>query len=116
MNDVYNDEIEQAYREGIEVGHGDWTRKAVMMKKIANHYGYSAQNKIMIEEMMELGMAILKLERGWSPERFDNLKEEVADVLIMAGQMRYMLGAADIDAIIMEKLVRQLERIKNETT
>lgn len=83
------------------------------IEDIIHHYG-SAQNKIMLEEMLELGMAILKLDRGWSQERFRNLKEETADVLIMARQLRVMLGSNEIDKIIESKLDRQMQRISDE--
>lgn len=109
-----NDEIEQAFREGYEMGHGDKSRQAEMIKEIANHYGFTSQRKITLEELLELGLAIMKLERGWSEDRYHNLHEEVADVLIMALQMRYMLGTDKIDEIINDKLVRQLDRIDHE--
>lgn len=45
---------------------------------------------------------------------FENLKEEVADVLIMAEQMRQYIGAETVDQIINQKLKRQLDRIMTE--
>lgn len=45
---------------------------------------------------------------------FENLKEEVADVLIMAEQMRQYIGAETVDKIINAKLQRQLNRIMAE--
>lgn len=107
----YDDGVNAAYAAVSELQFNEDPR----IEDIVHHYG-SAQNKIMLEEMLELGMAILKLDRGWSPERFQNLKEETADVLIMARQLRVMLGAEDIDRIIGEKLDRQIERIADETT
>lgn len=83
------------------------------LKTIVHHYG-TAQKMIMLEEMLELGMAILKLERGFSQERYDNLKEEIADVLIMAHQLRLLFGHLEIDKIIEEKIERQLGRIREE--
>ncbi len=107
-----NDELEQAFREGYTQGKSEDSR----IIQIANHYGYMAQSQITIEECAELIQAICKLRRAWSNERLENVKEELADVLIMARQLRVMLGADDIDRIIGEKLDRQIERIADETT
>ena len=58
-------------------------------------------------------VALNKLRRG-SPDAYENIKEEVADVLIMARQLRYLLGYEDIDRIISQKLNRQMQRISDE--
>jgi NTP pyrophosphatase (non-canonical NTP hydrolase) len=106
-----DDVTEQAFREGYAQGKSEDSR----IIQIANHYGYTAQSDIIIEECAELTQAILKLRRAWSDSRLENVKEELADVLIMARQLRVMLGAEDIDRIIGEKLDRQIERIADET-
>lgn len=106
-----NDELEQAFREGYAQGKSEDSR----IIQIANHYGYTAQAQITVEECAELTQAICKLRRAWSDDRLANVKEELADVLIMARQLRVMLGAEDIDRIIGEKLDRQIERIADET-
>lgn len=111
MLEFTQDEIEQAFREGLTKGKEEDSR----IIDIINHYG-TEQRKIMLEEALELGLAIMKLDRGWSNERFQNLKEEVADVLIMARQLRIALGAAEIDKIIDKKLDRQMERMKDESS
>ena len=105
-----NDELEQAFREGFIKGKSEDSR----IIRIANHYGYTAQSDIMIEECGELTQAICKLRRAWSDDRLANVKEELADVLIMARQLRVMLGADDVDRIISSKLDRQIERIEDE--
>lgn len=107
-----DDVTEQAFREGYIKGKSEDSR----IIKIASHYGYTAQSNIIIEECAELTQAILKLRRAWSDSRLENVKEELADVLIMARQLRVMLGAEDIDRIIGEKIDRQIERINDETT
>ena len=106
-----DDVTEQAFREGYIKGKSEDSR----IIKIASHYGYTAQSNIIIEECAELTQAICKLRRAWSDSRLENVKEELADVLIMARQLRVMLGADDIDRIIGEKLDRQIERINDET-
>jgi NTP pyrophosphatase (non-canonical NTP hydrolase) len=113
MNNEYkvDDVSEQSFRSGYIQGKSEDSR----IYQIANHYGYTAQSQITIEECAELTQAICKLRRAWSNERLENVKEELADVLIMARQLRIMLGAEDIDEIINQKLDRQIERIADET-
>lgn len=91
------------------------------IKKIADYYGYESQREQFIEECAEMIQASQKCKRTdiqnaqQYRERFDNFQEEVADVLIMAQQLRYLLGARDIDDIIDKKLDRQIQRIKDES-
>ena len=105
-----NDELEQALREEYAQGKSEDSR----IYQISNHYGYAAQSDKIIEECAELTQAIMKLRWGWSDDKLDHVQEELADVLIMARQLRVMLGAEDIDRIINQKLDRQIERIKEE--
>jgi NTP pyrophosphatase (non-canonical NTP hydrolase) len=114
MNDEFkvDDVSEQSFRSGYTQGKSEDSR----IIQIANHYGYTAQSDKIIEETAELTQAILKLRWGYSPELLEHVKEEVADVLIMARQLRVMLGAEDIDRIIGEKLDRQIERIADEVS
>lgn len=106
-----DDMVEQSFRSGYTQGKSEDSR----IIQIANHYGYTAQAQITVEECAELIQAICKLRRAWSNDRLANVKEELADVLIMARQLRVMLGADDIDRIIGEKLDRQMQRIEDET-
>ena len=91
------------------------------IKKIAEYYGFESQREQFIEECAEMIQAPQKCKRNdiqnaqQYRERFDNFKEEVADVLIMAQQLRYLLGVRDIDDIIDKKLDRQIQRIKDES-
>lgn len=68
---------------------------------------------VFVEESAEYMVALNKLRRGKS-EAYENIKEEVADVLIVARQLRYLLGYEDIDRIISQKLDRQIRRINDE--
>ena len=83
------------------------------IEQIAAHYGFTSQADMLCEESAEFMVALNKLRRG-SPDAYENIKEEVADVLIMARQLRYLLGYEEIDRTISEKLNRQLRRIANE--
>ena len=90
------------------------------IKRIANYYGYESQREQFIEECAEMIQASQKCKRTdiqnaqRYKERFDNFQEEVADVLIMALQMRVLLGERDVDDIIDKKLDRQIQRIEAE--
>ena len=104
-----NDEIEQAFRQGYLAGRSD-----SRLERIAYHYGYDAQREQFIEECAEAILAAQKCKRHGSKDNFEALCGEVADVLIMAQQMRLLMGAKVIDEIIDKKLNRQLGRIENE--
>lgn len=106
-----NDEVEQAFRAGLTA------RKSccddLRIEQIAAHYGFTFQADMLCEESAEYMVALNKLRRG-KPDSYDNIKEEVADVLIVARQLRYLLGYENIDKIIEDKLSRQLRRIADE--
>lgn len=83
------------------------------IKEIAFHYGFTNQANMLCEESAEFMVALNKLRRG-DDNAYENVKEEVADVLIMARQLRILLGAGDIDKIMDAKLNRQIQIIKEE--
>lgn len=103
-----NDELEQAFRQGYIAGRLEEDER---LKKIAVHYGYTSQREQLIEECAEAILAAQKCKRHGSHGNFVNLCEEVADVLIMAQQMRILMSTSLIDSFIDKKLNRQLERI-----
>ena len=106
-----NDEIEQAFRQGYLAGLREQDYR---IKEIAYHYGYESQREQLIEECAEAILAAQKCKRHGSHGNFVNLCEEVADVLIMAQQMRILMSTSLIDSFIDKKLNRQLGRIENE--
>lgn len=105
------DELEQAFRQGYIAGRSEADKR---LKKIAVHYGYDAQREQFIEECAEAILAAQKCKRHGSKDNFEALCGEVADVLIMAQQIRLIMGAKVIDEIIDKKLNRQLGRIAHE--
>lgn len=107
-----NDEIEQAFRAGLTAHK---SCDDLRIKQIATHYGFTSQADMLCEESAEFMVALNKLRRG-SPDAYDHIKEEVADVLIVARQLRYLLGYEEIDRIISQKLDRQMRRIADENT
>ena len=76
------------------------------------NYGYESQREQFIEECSEAILAVQKCKRHGSKANFEALEGEVADVLIMAQQMRLLMGTQYIDKIVDEKLNRQIQRIK----
>lgn len=107
-----NDELEQAFRQGYLAGLREQDNR---IKEIAYHYGYESQREQFEEECAEAILAAQKCKRYGSKGSFEALCGEVADVLIMAQQMRLLMDAKVIDEIIDKKLNRQLGRIESET-
>ena len=103
--------FERAMHYVVSTPHCDDLR----IEQIAAHYGFTSQADMLCEESAEFMVALNKLRRG-SPDAYEHIKEEVADVLIMARQLRYLLGYEEIDRIISEKLDRQIRRINDENT
>ena len=97
----------------------DFHEKPDELRAIMEHYGYEAQREQFVEECAEAIQAAQKCKRihdnQGAREAFENLKEEIADVLIMAAQMYHFLGADEIDRIIAKKLDRQMRRIADES-
>jgi NTP pyrophosphatase (non-canonical NTP hydrolase) len=83
------------------------------LNEIANHYGFTSQANMLTEEAAEFTVALNKFRRG-NTNAYDDIKEEVADVIVIAMQLRGLLGADKIDEIIHYKIGRQLDRIQNE--
>lgn len=91
-----------------------------MSRTIADHYGYPAQSNQLIEECAELIQAISKYRRADSPATrmaaMENLTEEIADVEIMLGQIKYLLGINELklDGTKVFKLSREISRFREE--
>lgn len=87
-----------------------------LLWRIVTNYTYEQQRDIFVEECAEGIKAVMKCKRANSSEEYgkatENLIEEVADVLIMAEQMRLYLGESAVDKVITAKLERQIDRIE----
>lgn len=90
-------------------------------KTIAAHYGPTAQMVKTIEELAELIQVLAKMhyaindEYGANPALQEHFVEELADAGIMLFQMGMIFNLEDdLAKKTEEKLLRQLERIKNE--
>lgn len=77
-----------------------------------DHFGVGHQKKKAVEEMGEL---IVELTRE-QDERTDacHVIEEIADVIVMAEQLRIIYGPALVDEQIERKLDRLLGRIRSD--
>ena len=106
-----SDELQQAWRQGFIEGKKAHDKRII---EIAKHYGALIQREQFIEECSEAILAAQKSKRTPNPKTISDLQGEVADVLIMALQMRYLFGAEAVDRFVELKLSRQIERIKAE--
>ena len=97
------------------------------IKKIANHYGLSKQQRQLSEECAELIQSTSKYMRysETSPassnmdwKYLQDVCEEIADVEVMLEQMKYLLhiNSDCIEKIKENKINRQIERIEQEGT
>ena len=89
------------------------------LKTIGLHYGFEAQSQMFIEEMSELTKALCKYNRTDNllekHNLWDDIEEELADVLVLAGQFLEIWADKDnVDAIVKAKVERQLKRIYEE--
>lgn len=75
-------------------------------------FGLDAQMIKTCEELGELTTQLCKKLNG-SPTTNAAIVDEVADVLIMAFQMRHVFGAEAVDERIIYKLDRTMEFIRN---
>lgn len=101
----------------------DMTLDANAVNKNIDSAGKEAIVRMMYEELGEFIQAMSKVERDDIKNNTDsydiamcNLKEEMADVLIMMHQLQkvYAIPTDDIQDVIDYKIVRQLERIVDE--
>ena len=98
------------------------------LKLIADHYGYDAQSRQLIEEMAELTQAINKFWRKrnradlipfnmaelYSLPEYHQITSEIADVYIMLEQIKYLLNIED-DELLQDmdyKICRTLKRLE----
>lgn len=106
-----SDELQQAWRQGFIEGKKAHDKR---ITEIAKHYGALVQREQFVEECSEAILAAQKSKRTPNPKTISDLQGEVADVLIMALQMRYLFGAEAVDRFVELKLTRQIERIKED--
>lgn len=106
-----SDELKQAWRQGFIEGKKHHDKRII---EIAKHYGALLQREQFVEECSEAILVAQKSKRTPNLKTIIDLQGEVADVLIMALQMRYLYGSETVDRFVELKLSRQIERIKEE--
>lgn len=88
------------------------------LKIIANHYGYDNQREQAFEEMAELMVAMNKFRRYGKNQRKTRVKAimtELADVIIMANQIAYLLKCdEEVEKEIEYKINRTIRNIEKE--
>ena len=82
------------------------------LNKAIKTFGERSQEDVAIEEMSELTKAIIKNRRYKTDETRENIREEIADVLIMLVQLIIIHGFDE--AIIKRKINRLKQRITAE--
>lgn len=75
-------------------------------------YGREAQTNMALEEMGELISAINQYRRGRI--KIDALREEIADVIIMATQMAMMYGPCAVEQKKTDKILRLKNRLQDK--
>ena len=110
------DEWSKGYDAGVNAAIAEvaeLAREDARIEFIAKHYGFTSQANMLTEEAAEFTVALNKLRRG-KPECYRQIKEEVADVLVIALQLRSLLKPEEIDKIMDYKIERQLSRIHDK--
>lgn len=79
---------------------------------LLDYYGPPAQMHQTIEECGELIVALRHFERGKAT--YADVVSEIADVIIMCEQMRFVFGPDDVNETIDQKLRRQMVRVVTE--
>lgn len=86
--------------------------------RIASHYGLGAQAMVLAEECCELGHAATRVARvaGGGAQVPDDVRaellEEAADVILMIGQLTWLVGIdpKDVESVMREKVTRTIVR------
>ncbi|MCR5707938.1 MAG: hypothetical protein K6G82_06660 [Ruminococcus sp.] len=121
LRDKHDNECRQISEYDIELKELRGQQNAnEKLERITVSYTFGQQRAIFVEECAEAIKAVCKVERAANSslevyaDKISDLIGEVADVLVMAQQMRLYLGKEKVDAEIQRKLDRQLQRIRAE--
>ena len=84
-----------------------------LYKKVVEHFGIISQTDMAIEECAELIVAIRHGFRNKATK--NNIASEIADVEIMCGQLRYIIGNDIVDQYKQEKIIRLKKLLKDKS-
>ncbi len=83
-----------------------------ILQRAITLWGEKAQREMIIEEALELGLALMKLRRsGDSEEQMRAVVDEVADMKIMVAQAELLYGKEAIDKRVEFKMNRLVGRL-----
>lgn len=89
-----------------------------LLEKAIDVWGFDDQCEMIIEECLELALALQKLKRlrDDKKQKFDNVIDEIADVKIMITQAQRLFPKDLIDARVDYKMNRLKERLNENLT
>jgi NTP pyrophosphatase (non-canonical NTP hydrolase) len=86
-----------------------------VLEKAVNHYGKKAQKDQCIEECLELSLAMRKhLRYPDDKDKVTHVIDEIADCIIMLGQMSLIFGVDKVEERIDYKVDRLDKRIEGD--
>jgi len=84
----------------------------IILQRAIDLWGEKAQRELIIEESLELGLALMKLRRSGDPEeQMKDVIDEVADMKIMVAQAELLYGKEAIDKRVEYKMNRLVGRL-----
>ena len=88
-----------------------------LLQRAIDVWGFDAQCEMVIEECLELALAMQKLKRlrGDKQQKFDNVIDEIADVKIIIRQAQKLFPKNLVDARVDFKMNR-LKEMLNENS
>ena len=96
----------------------DFSGPLTFAEYAVRHYGKASQVEKSIEELRELDEALTRYLCAACPppgtRGYNAVIDEIADVLIMAIQLRVIFGGNEIDKRVRFKIERQLRRMRGE--
>ena len=85
-----------------------------ILQETIDTWGVDSQFEMVVEECLELALSIQKMKRlsGDKKQKYFNMVDELADVLLMSNQLRFMVDGDLLNERIEFKRNRLVERLK----
>ena len=89
--------------------------EALLYRKALRAWGMDLQMIILLEEMGELQQVVCKMRRGivHGQDALNDLAEEIADVLIMLGQVMVAYDSDGLPALVSDYKTSKVARLKS---